>query len=156
MLIWMVDWEQVWRGMQRYNLGNCTTAVKFAVDHIDKQLAHPITSAALKIKWFGRTAQKNSNAGFADTLHFPRHLPRPHFLLPPPKPLRPHLRILQRTLRIQPPKILRWRLILHWSWITLPIIPMFPDHAQRAKLPQVLIKKRRVTCKMSDIPIGAI
>ena len=57
--------------MQRYNLNNCTTAVKLAVDYMDKQLSRPSSSAALKLKFFGRTGDKATNAGFADTLHFP-------------------------------------------------------------------------------------
>jgi hypothetical protein len=67
----VADWEQVYRGMQRYKLGNCTAAVKLAVDHIDIQLSRPSTSKALKLQWLGRTAEKASNEGFADTLHFP-------------------------------------------------------------------------------------
>ncbi|KAI5848020.1 serine carboxypeptidase S28-domain-containing protein [Tricharina praecox] len=66
-----IYWEQVYRGMVRYNLGNCTRNVKLAVDYIDRQLSKSRTAAKLKQQYLGRTAEKVTNGGFADTLHYP-------------------------------------------------------------------------------------
>jgi hypothetical protein len=57
--------------MIKYNLKNCTEAIKYAVDYIDSQLARPFTAGKIKKQYLGRTAEKGSNAGFADTLAFP-------------------------------------------------------------------------------------
>lgn len=64
-------WEQVYRGMNEYNLGNCTRNINSALKYIDSQLDHPKTAAEIKQKFLGRTAEKNSNEGFADTLFYP-------------------------------------------------------------------------------------
>lgn len=64
-------WEQVYRGMNAYEYGNCTKSITTALNYIDSQLDHPKTAAAIKQKFLGRTAEKNSNEGFADTLFYP-------------------------------------------------------------------------------------
>ncbi|KAI5782653.1 serine peptidase, family S28 [Geopyxis carbonaria] len=61
-------YEQVYRGLVNYGLSNCTSRIKLAVDYIDSQLAYPAASAKIKQKFLGRTAEANSNAGFADAL----------------------------------------------------------------------------------------
>lgn len=63
--------EQVYRGMNQYGLGNCTRNIKRAVDYIDSQLDHPDTAAAIKVAFLGRTAEQNSNSVFSDILQFP-------------------------------------------------------------------------------------
>lgn len=66
-------WEQVYRGMNAYNLGNCTRSITSALHYIDSQLDNPRTAATIKQKFLGRTAEKNSNEGFADTLFYPMY-----------------------------------------------------------------------------------
>lgn len=66
-----IYYEQVYRGMVAYGLGNCTDNIRRALNYIDSQLDEPETAAAIKIKFLGRTAEKNSNGGFVDTLQIP-------------------------------------------------------------------------------------
>lgn len=66
-------WEQVYRGMNAYQYGNCTKSITTALSYIDSQLDHPKTAAAIKQKFLGRSAEKNSNEGFADTLFYPMY-----------------------------------------------------------------------------------
>jgi hypothetical protein len=66
-----IYYEQVYRGMVAYGLGNCTNNIRRALNHIDSQLDEPETAAAIKIQFLGRTADKNSNGGFVDTLQIP-------------------------------------------------------------------------------------
>lgn len=64
-------WEQVYRGMNAYEYGNCTKSITTALNYIDSQLDHPKSAAAIKQKFLGRSAEQNSNEGFADTLFYP-------------------------------------------------------------------------------------
>lgn len=64
-----IYWEQVYRGMVEYGVKNCTAKMQRAINWIDKQLANAETAAKVKQMFLGRTAEKNSNEGFADTLY---------------------------------------------------------------------------------------
>jgi hypothetical protein len=55
----------------KYGYKNCTRHIKLSIDYIDSQLARPWTSAKIKQQFLGRTAEKGSNAGFADVLMYP-------------------------------------------------------------------------------------
>lgn len=57
--------------MNANQLGNCTSSIISAVSYIDLQLDDPTTAALIKQKFLGRTADKNSNEGFAETLFYP-------------------------------------------------------------------------------------
>ena len=63
-----VYFEQVYRGMNAYGFGNCTQDIHAAINYIDRQLSNPESAAALKIAFFGRNADGNSNGAFADAL----------------------------------------------------------------------------------------
>ncbi|KAL7275430.1 hypothetical protein RUND412_001618 [Rhizina undulata] len=66
-----VYFDQVYRGMLKYNLGNCTANIHAAVMYMDTQLDDATLAAKLKRQFLGRTAEKGSNEGFADTLAYP-------------------------------------------------------------------------------------
>ncbi|KAI5815148.1 serine peptidase, family S28 [Pyronema omphalodes] len=66
-----IYFEQVYRGMVDNGLRNCTDHIKAAVDYIDTRLDNYNTSAEIKVQFLGRTADKGSNAGFADMLTYP-------------------------------------------------------------------------------------
>src|SRR5947207_1270072 len=66
-----IYYEQVWRGMNAYGWCNCTKDIKAALNEMDAQMRNPFSSAALKQKFLGHGAEKNSNEGFADALIYP-------------------------------------------------------------------------------------
>jgi len=57
--------------MVHYGLENCTSYIHKAVKYVDVQLSRPSTAAGIKRQYLGRTAEKNSNAGFAKTFNVP-------------------------------------------------------------------------------------
>ena len=66
-----IYWEQVYRGMVKYGKQKCVHNIKSAIDYIDSQLADNKTAADIKQLFFGRTAEKNTNEDFSDTLSLP-------------------------------------------------------------------------------------
>ncbi|QDS70251.1 hypothetical protein FKW77_007376 [Venturia effusa] len=60
--------EPVWQGMRAQGWTNCTNDIQAAVLEMDKIMAEPARSWALKEAFLGRMAGNNSNAGFADAL----------------------------------------------------------------------------------------
>lgn len=66
-----VYWDQVHRGLIRYGYKNCTQNIHLAISYIDAQLSTPSNSSIIKQFFLGRTAERNSNAAFSDTLFYP-------------------------------------------------------------------------------------
>lgn len=60
--------EPVWQGMRNQGWTNCTNDIRAAVLEMDKIMAVPARSAAMKEAFLGRTAGNNTNAGFGDAL----------------------------------------------------------------------------------------
>ncbi|OJJ50608.1 hypothetical protein ASPZODRAFT_56250 [Penicilliopsis zonata CBS 506.65] len=61
-------WEQVYRGMNAYQYGNCSQDIHAALSYIDQQLSQNETAAALKQLFFGPGAEQNSNGDFTSAL----------------------------------------------------------------------------------------
>ena len=60
--------DPVYDGMIKYGWGNCTKDIMAGIKAIDDLLEIPAEAAKLKLQFFGRGADKSSNAGFADAL----------------------------------------------------------------------------------------
>ncbi|KAF2840992.1 hypothetical protein M501DRAFT_930408 [Patellaria atrata CBS 101060] len=60
--------EPVYRGLNHYGWGNCTSDIKAAIKYIDRAMLSPRKAAAIKRQFLGRGAENNSNAVFADAL----------------------------------------------------------------------------------------
>lgn len=63
-----VYFEPVYRGLNAYGWGNCTKDIHAAVMYMDEQMENEEAAAALKQKFLGPGAEKNTNAVFADAL----------------------------------------------------------------------------------------
>ncbi|OJD40302.1 serine family s28 [Diplodia corticola] len=64
-----VYFEPVYRGLNRYGFGNCSKDIHAAIEYMDDLMEDPAAAAALKTRFLGRNADKNSNAGFGDALN---------------------------------------------------------------------------------------
>ncbi|KAF9884391.1 hypothetical protein FE257_001791 [Aspergillus nanangensis] len=63
-----VYFEQVYRGMVTYGLGNCTKDVQAAWQYIDSNLANNDTAVTIKQLFFGDGAEVNNNEAFTAAL----------------------------------------------------------------------------------------
>ncbi|KAI2707434.1 hypothetical protein CBS147332_7088 [Penicillium roqueforti] len=64
-----VYFDQVYDGMVAYGHSNCTSDIKAALEYIDEELSKSKSSAAaIKRKFFGEGAEKNSNGDFTAAL----------------------------------------------------------------------------------------
>lgn len=60
--------EPIYQGMNANGWGNCTNDIHAAITHMDQIMEDPEHAAALKIKFLGRNADRNSNGVFAYAL----------------------------------------------------------------------------------------
>ncbi|KAL0256560.1 hypothetical protein SLS55_008955 [Diplodia seriata] len=63
-----VYFEPVYRGLNAYGFGNCSKDIHAAIAYMDDLMEDDAAAAALKTRFLGRNADRNSNAGFADAL----------------------------------------------------------------------------------------
>ncbi|KAE8355086.1 serine carboxypeptidase S28-domain-containing protein [Aspergillus coremiiformis] len=63
-----IYYDQVYRGMVGHGHENCTKDIHAALSYIDRQLSKNSTAAAIKKRFFGTGAEKNSNEGFTTAL----------------------------------------------------------------------------------------
>ncbi|KAB2570934.1 putative extracellular serine carboxypeptidase [Lasiodiplodia theobromae] len=63
-----VYFEPVYRGLNAYGFGNCSKDIHAAINYMDDLMEDDAAAAALKTRFLGRNADKNSNAGFGDAL----------------------------------------------------------------------------------------
>jgi hypothetical protein len=63
-----IYFDPIPKGLKQWGWGNCSADITAAIKHIDTVLEDDQAAAALKIKFLGRNAEKNTNAEFGDAL----------------------------------------------------------------------------------------